>query len=725
MYGNRGGIQATPVCGMCSERVPIRCAGFASVDIHPATGWWDSWRIGAFAGDPAEAAPATGRGARYHYLSLGVVGRAVKIRRIRSAFVLVFAAALVGVAASARGEPPQGASPPYVVTEEREPCANRDSLRRPFFGDLHVHTAFSQDASAKGTRNRPRDAYRFARGERLGIQPYDGNGAPWGTVQLARPLDFMAVTDHAELLGEVQICETPGLPGYDSWTCKIHRGSPKFAYFLMNMRVSRANPIRFGFCGALGVFCLEAALTPWTEIQLAAEAAYDRTAACEFTSFIGYEWTGSRSSNNLHRNVIFRNQKTVELPISFYEESRPQGLWRELREQCIDTGKGCEVIVIPHNSNLSNGQMFAPHNMLRLPFTADHARSRGDIERLVEIMQHKGDSECSSGVDTEDELCGFEKLSYGNLAGRYVPFLGDSQQPGSFVRNALKTGIEQEAKLGVNPFKLGIIAGTDTHVGTPGAVSETRYLTHVGHAPTKRDEPPAGLSDDLEYNPGGLAGIWAEENSRDALFAALHRREVFGTSGPRIPVRFFASWESPTDLCSDGNFVARGYEEGVPMGGDLEPPPSGDAAPRFAVWAARDPGTRQDPGTPLQRLQIIKGWVEDGAALEAVVDVAGWAAGSASVDPATCELNGHGADELCGVWVDHDFDASQHAFYYARVLENPSCRWNAHQCNALGVDCSDNASADRKLFRQCCEAEQPRVIQERAWSSPIWYSPAN
>jgi hypothetical protein len=648
----------------------------------------------------------------------------LRIRRIRSAFVPAAAVLLVGLAASAGAEPPPDGGA-YAVTEEREPCADRDPLRRPFFGDLHVHTAFSQDASAKGTRNRPRDAYRFARGERLGVQPYDENGVPWGTVQLERPLDFMAVTDHAELLGEVQICETPGLPGYDSWTCKIHRGAPKLAYFLMNARVSRANPIRFGFCGALGVFCLEAALTPWTEIQLAAEAAYDRTAACEFTSFIGYEWTGSRATNNLHRNVIFRNEQTVELPISFYEETQPAGLWRELRAQCIDTGNGCEAIVIPHNSNLSNGQMFAPKDMLLTPLTAEEARSRGDIERLVEIMQHKGDSECSSGVNTEDELCGFEKLSFGNLAGKYVPFLGDPQKPGSFVRNALKTGIEQEAKLGVNPFKLGIIAGTDTHVGTPGAVSETRYLTHVGHRPTVRDDPPSGLSDDLEFNPGGLAGIWAEENSRDALFAALHRREVFGTSGPRIPVRFFASWEPSADLCSGGDFVARGYAAGVPMGGDLGPPTPAAAAPRFAVWAARDPGSRHDPGTPLQRIQIIKGWLEDGAAREVVIDVAGRIPGAAGVDPTTCAQSGHGADELCGVWVDSDFDASQHAFYYARVLENPSCRWSAHQCNALGVDCSDAGSADRALFRQCCDSKQPRVIQERAWSSPIWYSPAD
>ena len=202
---------------------------------------------------------------------------------------------------------------PFERTEVREPCEDHDPLRNAYFGDIHVHTSFSQDASVRGTRNTPRAAYRFARGERLGIQPYDENGEPWVTVGLDRPLDFAAVTDHAELLGEVHICQTPGLPGFDSWTCRIQRSSPNLAYFLMNVRVSRANPIRFAFCGTLGVNCLEAALTPWTETQLAAEAAYDRSPACSFTTFVGYEWTGSRRSNNLHRNVIFRNDRTVEL----------------------------------------------------------------------------------------------------------------------------------------------------------------------------------------------------------------------------------------------------------------------------------------------------------------------------------------------------------------------------------------------------------------------------
>jgi hypothetical protein len=656
-----------------------------------------------------------------------VAGEAVRIRRIFAAVATAASRALAcgavfGLAVAGWAQPPEESA--YAVTEVREPCADHDPLRNAYFGDIHVHTSFSQDASARGTRNTPRDAYRFAKGERLGIQPYDERGDPYATVKLDRPLDFAAVTDHAELLGEVHICRTPGLPGYDSWTCRIYRGSPNLAYVVMNFRVARTNPIRFAFCGALGISCLEAALTPWTEIQLAAEAAYDHTAACRFTSFVGYEWTGSRRSNNLHRNVIFRNDRTVRLPISFYEESRPEGLWRELRAQCLERDDGCDAIVIPHNSNLSSGLMFKPKNSDLRKFTAADAAARADIERLVEIMQHKGDSECSLGADSEDELCGFEKLSFGNFAGKFVPFMGDARKSGSFVRNALKSGLEQEAKLGVNPFKLGIVAGTDTHVGTPGAVSEDRHVTHAGTGEIVRATPPAGLQDDIEFNPGGLAGIWAEENSRDALFAAMHRREVFGTSGPRIPVRFFASWEQPWNLCDGDRFVQRGYTEGVPMGADLGPPPA-NAAPTFAVWAARDPGPPRKPGSKLQRIQIIKGWLEEGDAREAVYDVAGQPTGAAAVDAATCEQSGPGADSLCGVWVDPDFDPGEHAFYYARVLENPSCRWSTHACNMLGVECGDDDSADQELMQLCCNPDRPRAIQERAWSSPIWYSPAN
>jgi hypothetical protein len=252
---------------------------------------------------------------------------------------------------AARGEGP-GA---FAVTETREPCARHEPLRTPFFGDLHVHTSFSQDASTQGTRNGPREAYRFARGEELGIQPYDEQGRAQRRLKLERPLDFAAVTDHAELIGEVEICRTPGLAGHDSWPCWIYREFPRVAYFLMNMKSSLHDPTRFAFCGVGGRLCLEASRVPWQEIQAAAEGAYDRSSACRFTSFVGYEWTGSLDTNNLHRNVIFRNERVPELPTSFFEASSAQALWQALRESCLARGNGCDLIVIPHNSNLSNG----------------------------------------------------------------------------------------------------------------------------------------------------------------------------------------------------------------------------------------------------------------------------------------------------------------------------------------------------------------------------------
>jgi hypothetical protein len=607
------------------------------------------------------------------------------------------------------------------VTETREPCAARSPLRSPFFGDLHVHTSFSQDASTQGTRNGPREAYQFARGEPLGIQPYDEEGRAQRSLQLARPLDFAAVTDHAELLGEVEICRTHRLAGHRSFMCWISREYPRAAYFIMNTKSSMQNPTRFGFCGEDGRRCLEAARIPWQEIQAAAEGAYDRTPACRFTSFVGYEWTGSRNTNNLHRNVIFRNERVPDLPISFYEASDAESLWQGLRKSCLAGRAGCDLIVIPHNSNLSNGLMFPSVGPEGEPITREEARTRSELERLVEVMQHKGDSECRLSPDSTDELCGFEKLSYANFGQKYFPLFAKQADPRSFVRQALGGGLEEEQRLGVNPFKYGLIASTDTHLGTPGAVDERNHPGHGGAGAPAAREMPKGLPDDFEFNPGGLAVIWAEENSRDSLFEAMRRREVYGTSGPRHIVRFFGGWKLPENLCSQEKFAATGYAKGVPMGGDL-PARSADA-PTFAVSALRDPGTGERPGVALQRIQIVKGWLDKGASRERVYQVAGEAENGASVDLETCEPSGSGSDSLCSVWRDPDFDPSQRAFYYARVVENPSCRWSTLVCNAKGVDCSDPGSVPSELAI-CCERGRAKTVQERSWTSPIWYSPA-
>jgi len=610
------------------------------------------------------------------------------------------------------------------AAEQRTACEDRDPLRRPFFGDLHVHTTLSLDASTQGTKLRPRDAYRFARGEEVGIQPHDSNGNPLRTLRLQRPLDFAAVTDHAEFFGELRTCRTPGLPGHSSPICIIYRRWPRLAFFMMNSRSAEGEgATRFSFCGDGGEHCLAVAATPWKETIDAAEEAYDRSPACAFTSFIAYEWTGAPGSANLHRNVIFRNAHVPDLPVSSLDATVVSRLWRDLDEACTRGTDGCEVLAIPHNSNLSGGLMFGPEEETGRPFTADYARLRQRSEPLVEVVQHKGDSECRQGAGTSDELCNFELLPYDTFAGKYTSLDSAAKpNPDNFVRNALKNGLVLEAQLGTNPFQFGLIGSTDTHLGTPGYVNETAHPGHGGAgAPAIAGGAPH-LPDDVEFNPGGLAVVWAEENTRDSLFSAMRRRETYSTSGPRLSVRFFGGWGYDDDLCDAADLPARGYAGGVAMGGELSASPEPSAHPRFAVSALADPGVAGATPVPLQRIQIVKGWTEEGRTREKVYDVATAAPGGATVDPRTCQLSGAGPSSLCAVWTDPDFDPTERAFYYARVLESPTCRWHTWVCNKAGVQCDDPATVTAALAG-CCDERYPATIQERAVTSPIWYSP--
>lgn len=611
----------------------------------------------------------------------------------------------------------------FERTEEREPCLDHRPERQAFFGDVHVHTKYSLDASTQDTRTAPADAYRFAKGGVLGVQPYDEQGKAMRQLQLSRPLDFAMVSDHAELMGEVKICSTPGLEGYSSWACKVYRNFPRVAYYMFNSRAS-VFASRWGFCGEDGEICRQAASGPWLEAQEAAEAAYDRSADCQFTSFVGYEWTGvAGRAANLHRNVVFRNSKVPELPVSYLDGPSDRQLWNALDEQCRDGVEGCDVLAIPHNSNLSDGLMFWAVDGDGVELDAATAAQRARYEPLVEIMQHKGSSECyfEAGV-TADELCAFEQLSYATFSGTTAMGSTAPQSDGGFLRSVLNDGLKLEQSLGVNPYQWGFIASTDTHISAPGGAEESGYLGHGGAGKPTDGKLPEGLPDRIEYNPGGLAGLWAEENSRDSLFAAMKRREAFGTSGPHIKLRMFAGWDFDADICEQ-DFAKRADQQGVPMGSVLPQAPEKASSPVMAVLAMQDPGAKGDGGTPLQRLQVIKGWIDaDGKAQQKVFDIAGNPNNGASVDLSSCEERGEGFASFCSTWTDPEFQSDQSAWYYARAVENPSCRWSQRICMNAGVDCSDPDSVP-EAFSACCSAEHRPVIQERAWGSPVWYRP--
>ena len=617
---------------------------------------------------------------------------------------------------------------PYPVTEKRADCASYEPLKRPLFGDTHVHTSYSFDAASQDTRNTPRDAYRFARGEEVGLQPYDAEGNALRKAQLRRPLDWAMVSDHMEALGEVRICkDDPSSPAHSGDFCWMYRNFGPIVFNFMAVR-QIVGKQRWAFCGEGDELCLAAAAAAWTDVQAAANEAYDRSEQCSFTSFIGYEWTASlQGGQNLHHNVVFRNEKVPKLPPSWLETPSADALFQTLQADCVDDIDGCDALTIPHNSNLSGqGLIFAAPSLsspadVDKPITKEEAERRQRWEPLAEIMQHKGDSECLLGGDTTDEACGFEKLPYNSFAGvgrfRQLNLGAElAPTPKGMVRAALKTGLLEQQSLGVNSLKYGIIASTDTHLGTPGFTAEADSSGHGGAG--MQAGLGATLPDDLEFNPGGLAVVWAEENTRDSIFAAMQRREAYGTSGTRPVVRLFGGRGYDASMCGADDFVERGYAGGVPMGGDL---PAGEGAPTLAVWAMQDPGAPGAPGTPLQRIQIVKGWVEDGIAKEQVFEVAGGANG-ASVDLDSCETSGPGSADLCAVWSDPDFDDASPAFYYARVLENPTCRWSQRVCNAAKVDCSDPASVPPGL-RPCCSPDHRRSVQERAWTSPIWHTP--
>lgn len=655
------------------------------------------------------------------------------------------AAALVLTLGACSDEPyplEQFQVPAKVLAKASQDCSQQYPKRRAYFGDTHVHTSISSDAWLFDVRLRPDDAYRYGFGEPV-LLP-NSNGKPPREVRIDRPLDFVAVTDHAEFLGESWLCSTPGSSIYEEEYCLDYRQGRGRS---MQLAKHIFSPVGFradAACGKDGQRCRDAAKTQWQEIIEAAENWNDRSSDCERTAFIAYEYSSHRLGSNLHRNVIFRNNAVPALPISYIEAPEEWELWKRLKQDCKDSSSGCDVLAIPHNSNISNGRMF------NLDYAgtgntqeqAQRAALRAEIEPLIEIMQHKGDSECRNGIagvlNSEDELCSYEKFEDFALLSRFNDSLADVKECGdgklahytphlgpdcisklSYARYALIEGLKEQQRHGVNPFKFGISAATDTHNALAGGVEERSFPGHLGtgdESASKRATWSAEVEGNASNSPGGLTGVWATQNNRDSLFDAMQRKEVFGTSGPRIQPRLFASWDYPDNLCQRADALDIAYAKGVSMGQDL--PKRGDAkAPRFFVQAAADAGTANAPGTPLQRLQIIKGWVNKaGESVQKIYEVAGDPDNGASVDLQSCATQGAGFQQLCTVWQDPDFDASLHAVYYLRVIENPSCRYDAWQCIGLKGE-------DRPADCDINTAERPKIIQERAWTSPIWYTP--
>jgi hypothetical protein len=591
--------------------------------------------------------------------------------------------------------PVNTAAPSTPGTAATRPPAN--PLKNAYFGDLHLHTSYSMDAFAFGTRTTPEDAYRYAMGETV---EYFGKPQK----RLA-PLDFLAVTDHAEYLGTVRESINPDGPlAKSEWFKVMTSKDPKVAgeSFKKLIGSTMANK-------PLPEFNDPAMLRSVWQTYSAIAEKYNQPG--KFTTFVGFEWTSMPGGQNLHRCVIFAN-KGPEIPFTAFESQDAEQLWKYLEAQRM---LGLEVIAVPHNGNVSNGLMFDTKDFSGKPLTADYARRRMANEPLAEIIQGKGQSDTSPALSPTDEFANYE-LFTSLLSGAGTA----KSATGSYLRQAYGVGQQLQEKLGVNPFKYGIEAGTDFHSG----ISSTEASNYPGSHGNQDSDPKTVVTatesvvgePPIVIGSGGLTGVWAEENTREAIFAAFKRKETFGTSGVRIKVRMFASWAYPKDATKQADWIKAAYEKGVPMGSDLPPAPP-DAKPTFLVAAMMDPNSGN-----LDRVQIIKVSTKNGKSQEKIFNVL-WS-GDRKVDPKTGKLpavgntvdvktatftNTIGAPELVGQWTDEEFDPKSNTTYYARVLEIPTPRWSTYWAAKLGL--APNPKA-------------PVAIQQRAWTSPIWYEPA-
>jgi hypothetical protein len=596
------------------------------------------------------------------------------------------------------------------------PYAGRNFPTRPFFGDTHLHTAKSMDAGAFGARISPQQAYRFAKGQEI----MASTGQP---VKLSRPLDFLVVADHSDNMGMIPdlIAGKPELladPTGRKWYEMMQSGQGAEAAIQIIMSFSQGTyPDALKYSPGSKLY-----KSAWEDTIDAAEEANDPG---RFTAFIGYEWTSNTGGNNLHRNVIFRDNadkaSQVE-PFTVYPpgSDNPRDLWKWMA--AYETKTGGNVLAIAHNGNLSNGRMFPIiESFTGKPIDREYAETRTRWERLYEATQIKGDGEVHPLLSPNDEFANFEIWDKGNLD------LSELKKPEmlefEYLRSALKNGIKLEPDLGTNPYKFGLVGSTDAHTGLT-AIEEDNFFGKTSAA-----EPnPKRLTEvfvkaksgnaqimDWETTASGYAAVWATENTREALWDAMERRETYATTGPRMVVRFFGGFDFEAADANTRSPAELGYTKGVPMGGDLKTAPDGKGA-TFLVAALKDP-----IGANLDRIQIIKGWVDkDGNTQEKIYDVA-WSGDRTpgsdgklppvgnTVDVANATwTNTIGDSELITVWKDPDFDPSLRAFYYARILEIPTPRWTAY---------------DAKFFGTTPQKETPMFLQERAYTSPIWYTP--
>jgi hypothetical protein len=602
--------------------------------------------------------------------------------------------------------------PPY------SPYVNRDFPTRPFFGDTHLHTSFSMDAGAFGARLGPKEAYRFARGEQMTAS----SGQP---VKLSRPLDFLVVADHSDNMGFFPDLfagkpEVLADPTGRQWYDLIQSGRGAEAALQIISAFSQ------------GTFPKDLMYMPgtrpyrgaWQETIAAAEQ-YNEPG--RFTAFIGYEWTSNTGGNNLHRNVIFRDNgdraSQVE-PFTVYPplgSDNPEDLWKWM--QAYEQKTGGSVLAIAHNGNLSNGLMFPVVEAFGKKIDRAYAEQRTRWERLYETTQTKGDGEAHPFLSPNDEFANFERWDFGNLDASVAKTR--EMLEFEYARSALKNGLKLGQTLGVNPYKFGLVGSSDAHTGlaameednffgktTPQEPSPERMLA------TFMNNPKTGIKImDWQVSSSGYAAVWAKENTRASLWDAMQRRETYGTTGPRMIVRFFGGWDFVAQDANSRLPAYTGYTKGVPMGGELRAPPQGKS-PTFLVAALKDP-----LGANLDRYQIVKGWLtRDGKLEEKIYDVA-WAdaerrrpGGDGKLPPVgdTVDVanatwtNTIGTPELATVWTDPDFDPSQPAFYYGRVIEIPTPRWTAY---------------DAKRFGTTPLPGTVMTITERAYTSPIWYTP--